>query len=57
MVTLHKQYGWHVGLVGETPAVYVRKNSLKNFPAGFVHDDALRGVGLAYPQQFYFSQD
>ncbi|WP_109317345.1 ABC transporter substrate-binding protein [Pseudovibrio ascidiaceicola] len=57
MVTLHKQYGWHVGLVGETPAVYVRKNSLKNFPAGFVHDDALRGVGLAYPQQLYFSQD
>jgi peptide/nickel transport system substrate-binding protein len=56
MVDVHTKNVWHIGLVGETPAIYVRKNNLKNFPAGFVHDDALRGVGLAYPQQLYFEK-
>ncbi|MES0884555.1 ABC transporter substrate-binding protein [Roseibium sp. SCP14] len=57
MVSIHKENGWQIGLVGEPPAIYVRNTDLKNFPTGFIHDDALRGIGLAYPQQLYFSQD
>ena len=56
MVAVHAEHGWHIGIVGETPSVFVRKEAVMNFPVGFVNDDALRGIGLAYPQQIYFAQ-
>lgn len=57
MVSLFRDEGWTIGLIGETPAMYVRANNMKNFPAGMIDDDALRGIGLAQAQQFYFAQD
>ncbi len=57
MVSLFKDQGWTIGLIGETPAMYVRSNNLKNFPAGLIDDDALRGIGLAQAAQFYMTEE
>ena len=57
MVSLFKDNGWTIGLIGETPAMYVRSNKLKNFPSGLIDDDALRGIGLAQAQQFYLTSE
>lgn len=56
MIQKHLENGFMIGLVGETPAIFVRRNNVKNFPVDFVMDDALRGIGLAYPQQIYIEQ-
>ena len=55
MVSIFRDHGWTIGLIGETPAIYVKANDLKNFPAGLIDDDALRGIGLAQSPQFYIS--
>ncbi len=57
MVSIFRDNGWTIGLIGETPAIYIKSNDFRNFPAGLIEDDALRGIGLAQPQQFYISRD
>ncbi|MEE2945971.1 MAG: ABC transporter substrate-binding protein [Pseudomonadota bacterium] len=56
MVSLFKENLWTIGLIGETPAIYVKSDDLKNFPEGLIDDDALRGIGLAQAAQFYFDK-
>lgn len=56
MVSIFKDNLWTIGLIGETPAIYVKAGDLGNFPSGLIDDDALRGIGLAQAQQFYFKQ-
>ncbi len=53
IVTAHRENGWLVGLVGETPAVFIVSNRLGNFPPGLVNDDVLRGQGIGVPQQMF----
>jgi len=48
--------GFVIGLVGETPALVIVKDSVANVADGLVNDDVTRGEGLARPQQFYFKQ-
>lgn len=49
-------YGYVIGLVGETPALAIAKNNVANLPDALVNDDVTRGEGLARPQTFYFKQ-
>lgn len=53
IITVHRENGWLVGLVGETPAVFIVSNRIGNFPPGLVNDDVLRGQGIGYPQQMF----
>jgi peptide/nickel transport system substrate-binding protein len=54
MVTIHKENVWVIGLVGETPSIFIASNDLGNVPTGFINDDALRSPGNAQPAQFFF---
>ncbi len=56
MVSVFRDNLWTIGLIGETPAIYVKANDVKNFPEGLIDDDALRGIGLAQAATFYFDQ-
>ncbi|KMW56891.1 Oligopeptide ABC transporter, periplasmic oligopeptide-binding protein OppA [Candidatus Rhodobacter oscarellae] len=56
MVSIFKENLWTIGLIGETPAIYVKANDLSNFPEGLIDDDALRGIGLAQSAQFYIDK-
>lgn len=53
IVAAHRDNGWLVGMVGETPAVFIVSNRIGNFPAAMINDDVLRGQGIAYPQQMF----
>ncbi|MBO9464070.1 ABC transporter substrate-binding protein [Tropicibacter sp. R15_0] len=57
MVSVFRDNLWTIGLIGETPAIFVKSNQVENFPAGLIDDDALRGIGLAQAAQFYFKQN
>ena len=53
IVSVHRENGWLIGLVGETPAIFIVSNRLGNFPPGLVNDDVLRGQGIGHPQQMF----
>ena len=53
IISIHRENGWLVGLVGETPAVFIVSNRVGNFPPDLVNDDVLRGQGIAHPQQMF----
>ncbi|HBF31237.1 ABC transporter substrate-binding protein [Rhizobium sp.] len=56
MIRTFVEQGYVIGLVGETPALVIAKNNLKNVRDGLINDDVTRGEGIAYPAQFYFDK-
>lgn len=56
MIKAVVNYGYVIGLVGETPALTIVSDKLKGVRDGLVNDDTTRGEGLAQPIQFYFAK-
>lgn len=56
MIRTFVEQGYVIGLVGETPALVIAKNTVKNVRDGLINDDVTRGEGLAFPAQFYFAK-
>lgn len=56
MIRTFVEQGFVIGLVGETPALVISKNTMKNVRDGLINDDVTRGEGLAYPAQFYMTK-
>lgn len=56
MIRIFVEQGYVIGLVGETPALVIAKNTVKNVRDGLINDDVTRGEGLAFPAQFYFAK-
>jgi len=56
MIRTFVNEGYVIGLVGETPALTIVSNKIKNMRDGLVNDDTTRGEGLAYPIQLYFAK-
>lgn len=56
MIRTFVEQGYVIGLVGETPALVIAKNNIKNVRDGLINDDVTRGEGLAFPAQFYFAK-
>ncbi|MBB4955748.1 peptide/nickel transport system substrate-binding protein [Agrobacterium vitis] len=56
MIRTFVEQGYVIGLVGETPALVIAKNTLKNVRGDLINDDVTRGEGLAYPAQFYIDK-
>jgi peptide/nickel transport system substrate-binding protein len=54
IVKLHTENIWTIGTVGETPAIHIAKNNLRNVPEGLVSSDVMRTPGNAEPWQFFF---
>jgi peptide/nickel transport system substrate-binding protein len=54
MMDINKEEMLSIGVVGEAPAIFLTKNSMRNVPAGLVQDDPLRAIGLGQPPQFFF---
>ncbi|WP_312223123.1 ABC transporter substrate-binding protein [Rhizobium rhizoryzae] len=56
MIRTFVEQGYVIGLVGETPALVIAKNTVKNVRDGLINDDVTRGEGLAFPAQFFFAK-
>ncbi len=57
MIGIHKEAPLVIGFVGEMPTLYIVDVNLGNVPDfPMVHDDVLRGAGLAQPIQFYWKE-
>lgn len=56
LMDLNKEQLWSIGVVGETPALFLTKNNFRNVPEGLIQDDPLRAIGLGQPPQFFFKQ-
>jgi len=52
---IHKEQLWSIGVAGLGPAPYVVKNNVGNFPSGLIDSNTFRNIGLARPQQFFFT--
>jgi peptide/nickel transport system substrate-binding protein len=56
MIRTVVEQGYVIGLVGETPALAIVSDKLKNVRDGLINDDTTRGEGIAHPIQFYFAK-
>lgn len=56
MIRTFVEQGYVIGLVGETPALVIAKDNMKNVRDGLINDDVTRGEGLAFPAQFYLAK-
>lgn len=56
LVTVHRENVWHIGTIGEAPAIFIVNNNMGNVGDSFLNDDGLRNPGIAQPAQFYFKQ-
>lgn len=56
MIRAFVEQGYVIGIVGETPALVVSRNNIRNVRDGLINDDVTRGEGLAFPAQFYFGK-
>jgi peptide/nickel transport system substrate-binding protein len=52
---VHKEQLWGIGVAGLGPALYIVKNNVRNFPTGLIDANTFRNLGLARPQQLFFT--
>ena len=55
LISINKENNWYIGIVGESPAVFIVNANLVNFPSDFTADDAVRTPGNGVPHQWFFA--
>ena len=56
LITVNRENNCFIGLIGETPSLFIVSNEIGNFPNGLTDDDTLRTPGNAHPMQWYLRQ-
>ena len=56
MVEINKENVWRIGTIGGEPALVVTTNRMRNVPSDLYLETVTRGLGMGWPQQFYFTE-